>query len=141
MSKASAHSIYKMRYFSPLLLKRCEFLLVRNIISHAPKSPVVIELEKYGNQTIIPVRALKVHDKGFEGVFMPLHASLYVDYVRDCELPYLYRDDGALLRTVPKDDMKVFVTSHGIHITMIKTSADLKYGDILLCNGSSSTLA
>jgi hypothetical protein len=130
-----------MRFFSPLLLKRCEFLLVRNIIAHAPKSPVVIELEKHGNQTIIPIRTLRVYENSFESIFMPLHASLYVNYVRDCELRYLYRDDGALLRTVSKDDMKLFVTSHDIHITTLKTSADLKYGDMLLCNGASNAFA
>jgi len=122
-----------MRFFSPFFMQRGEFLTVKGMMQKAA-SPVIINLENYGRRVIIPVEVRDVYENTFTSKFRTGYPALYMDHMRNCELPYEFEEGGVFVEAVSKEDMRVFTSSYDTYICFTKTTKYLRNGDILLCN-------
>jgi hypothetical protein len=125
-----------MRYFSPFMMKRCEFLSVLYSIPQKKTGPIITNLEHYGKKVIIPIKVVHVLDHSFTSKFLCGYPPLYMEYLRYTVLSYEFREDGALISQLTKNETKHYTTAHDIHVTSVIAAKDLRPDDVLLCSNT-----
>ena len=118
------------------MMKRCEFLSVLYSIPQKKPGPIITNLEHYGKKLIIPIKVVHVLDHSFTSKFLCGYPPLYMEYLRYTVLSYEFREDGALVSQLTKDDTKYYTTAHDIHVTSVIATKDLRPDDVLLCSNT-----